>query len=171
MEIAHWMTRRVHTLKPGDSVAHAREMMEKRRLNQLPVVIDGRLVGIVTDRDVRDACPSLFESGTTRRKHGLPPAADPTRIEINTVMTSHVLTLAPADSVVAAAQLMRWERLGSVPILEGARLVGIITRSDILDAFLALSDATQDVIPDDLRRPTRVAVSACAEGEPRRERP
>ncbi len=52
----------VTTVRPQDSARHAREVMEKHRFNQLRVVVDGRLVGIVTDRDLRDVFPSVFES-------------------------------------------------------------------------------------------------------------
>ena len=156
MEIAHFMTQKVHVLKPHDSLAHARELMEQHRVNQLPVVIDARLAGILTDRDVRDASPSLFESEPLRRrKRALPAGADPRQILVESVMTPDVLTLGPSDSVAAAAQLMRRERLGSVPIVEGGRLVGIITRSDILDAFLTLSEATQDLLKGDILRHKR----------------
>jgi len=54
MRIEPWMKRPVVTIKPQDSALHARETMEKHRINQLPVVTDGDLVGIVTDRDLRD---------------------------------------------------------------------------------------------------------------------
>jgi predicted transcriptional regulator len=54
-----WMTSRLHTVKPHDSVARARAILEERRINQLPVVKDGILVGIVTDRDLRDAVSTV----------------------------------------------------------------------------------------------------------------
>src|SRR3990172_12459168 len=68
MRIAAWMKHPVVTVKPHDSAQHAREVMEKHRINQLPVVIDDRLVGIVTDRDLRDASPSVFESAPLFRR-------------------------------------------------------------------------------------------------------
>jgi CBS domain-containing protein len=81
MRIAAWMKLPVVTVKPRDSAGHAREVMEKHRINQLPVVIDDRLVGIVTDRDLRDAFPSVFESvpllGRRRAQRGTDPAAIP----------------------------------------------------------------------------------------------
>ncbi len=143
MEIRYWMSKRVHALKPRDSVAHARELLEQYRVNQLPVVVAGKLVGIITDRDIRDASPSVFQADPGRGKR-IPEATDPQQIEVETVMTSAVRTLAPQDSIAAAAKLMRLERLGSLPIVDGDQLVGIITRSDILDAFLSLSEATEE---------------------------
>jgi len=137
MRIDGCMRHPVLTVKPHDSVQRARGIMEERRLNQLPVVIDDRLVGIVTDRDVRDAFPSVFDH--TPRRRSRVGVADPGTIAVEDVMSPNVLTLGPDGSVEEAARLMRRERIGAIPIVIGERLVGIITRSDVLDAFLALA--------------------------------
>ena len=133
---ARWMTSRLYTVKPRDSVAHARALLEEHRVNQLPVVRNGVLVGIVTDRDLRDAVnavtTSVHLSGTVEPA---PQTAD--QIPVETVMTSHVITLAPHSTMIAAAELMRRERIGSVPVVDGQTLVGIVTRSDILQAFVS----------------------------------
>ena len=138
MRIEHWMKHPVHTVKPRASLRHARELMERHRINQLPVVIDGRLVGIVTDRDLRDAFPSVFEPprhGDTRGK-----APDPEDVPVDSVMTANTLSLGPGDRVVDAARLMRRERIGALPIVHDGRLVGILARSDVLDAFVELAE-------------------------------
>jgi acetoin utilization protein AcuB len=132
VEIATWMKHPVRSVKPLDSIRHAREIMEQERINQLPVVVANRLVGIVTDRDLRDAFPSIFEE-----RHRGRPAADPSGLTVETVMTSNVFTLGPGDSLAAAVRLMRRERIGALPIVEQGRMVGILTRSDLLDALLA----------------------------------
>jgi len=130
-----WMTAKVHTVKPLDSVAHARALIEEHRVNQLPVLKDGMLVGIVTDRDLRDAVSAVTASAKAART--IEPAPDaPEQIPVEAVMTRNVMTLSPHSSVVAAAELMRRERIGSVPIVDGRALVGIITRSDILKVFV-----------------------------------
>jgi acetoin utilization protein AcuB len=140
MNIERSMKHPVVTVKPQDSIRHAREIMEQRRINQLPVVVDGRLVGIVTDRDLRDAFPSVFEHPGDNG-HGRPTAAaDPKLIPVEDVMTANVLTLAPDGRVEEAARLMRQQRIGAIPIVTGGRLVGILTRSDVLGAFLALAE-------------------------------
>src|SRR5262249_34689279 len=74
MRVDGSMKRPVLTVKPRDSIAHARAIMEEHRVNQLPVVVDDRLVGIVTDRDLRDAFPSVFETTRPRRARGTDPA-------------------------------------------------------------------------------------------------
>ena len=132
----YWMTTKVHTVKPRDSVAHARALLEEYRINQLPVVKDGVLAGIVTDRDLRDAVNAVTTSA--KLAAAVEPIPDtPDEIPVEAVMSANVLTLAPDRTLVAAAELMRRERIGSVPILDGHTLAGIITRSDILKAFVA----------------------------------
>lgn len=142
MKIAAWMKHPAITVKPRDSAGHAREVMEKHRINQLPVVVDDRLVGLVTDRDLRDAFPSVFDSAEPLGRRTRRSGADPATIPVEDVMTPTVLTLAPATSVTDAALLMRRERIGAIPIVDGGRLVGILSRSDVLDAFVEMSRAS-----------------------------
>jgi acetoin utilization protein AcuB len=134
------MTRRVHAVRPRDSIQHAREIMATHRLNQLPVLAEGHLVGIVTDRDLRDAFPSVFETTARVAPHPATPHTDPKDIRVEEVMTANVLTVKPHDSLFDAARLMRRERIGALPVVDGERVIGIITRSDVLDAFVALAD-------------------------------
>ena len=140
MQIQQWMKHPVHCVKPLDTIAHAREIMEMHRINQLPVITGGRLVGIITDRDVRAAYPSVFDAPPlSAKKPRAAPTSSPESVTVEMVMTPNVLTLGPHDSVAEAARLMRCERVGAVPIVESSRLVGILARSDVLDAFVALA--------------------------------
>jgi acetoin utilization protein AcuB len=132
MEILKWMKQPVRSVKPLDSIHHAREVMAQHRINQLPVVAGGRLVGIVSDRDLRDAFPSVLSDPSSR------PTPDPHNVPVESVMTQNVFTLGPHDGLIAAAALMRRERIGAIPIVEGTRLVGILARSDLLEAFMGL---------------------------------
>ncbi len=141
MHVENWMTREVQCVKPLDSIQHARDLMEQHRINQLPVVVNSRLVGIVTDRNLRDAFPSVFDAPPLGKSHKAPKGTDPKQIRVEMVMTPNVLTLGPKDDVIEAARVMRRERIGAIPIVEGHRVVGIIARSDVLDAFVALAAA------------------------------
>lgn len=132
MRIDAWMTRTVKTVKPLDTLAHAREVMVDNRINQLPVVAKGKLAGIITDRDLRDAYPSALAGGQ---------ASELEEARVESVMTANVLTLGPEDPLVRAAELMRAERIGAVPVVEKDHLVGVVTRSDILRAFVSLSQS------------------------------
>lgn len=130
MRIDGWMKRAVHHVKPRDTVGHARVLLERFRINQLPVVVDGRLVGIVTDRDLRDAFPSALDAHRGHAKIENAPVEE--------VMSHKIVTLGPEDTMEEAARVMRRERIGAVPIVERERLIGLVTRSDVLDAFVAL---------------------------------
>jgi acetoin utilization protein AcuB len=135
-----WMTAPVLTVKPRDKVAHARAILEEHRINQLPVVLKGKLVGIVTDRDLRDAARAVEVSAAAAGVERGTEKVSPENIAVETVMTSHVLVMEPTDSIAQAATLMRRERIGAIPIVGRGRLVGILARSDVLDAFLALAE-------------------------------
>ena len=147
MKIKDWMNSPVHTVKPRDSVAHARELLERYRINQLPVVRDGVLVGIVTDRDLRNAAPSAAEQAAADLGQ-IKDVIDPGTIAVETVMTGQVFALAPEDSLEDAVRIMRRERFGAIPVVDSnRRVVGIVTRSDVLDAFMCLAlgaEAPQD---------------------------
>jgi acetoin utilization protein AcuB len=130
--VSQWMTKTVVTAKPYDTVRQARELLSKHRINQLPVVASNKLVGIVSDRDIRDAYPSSLR---LLRGKDLDDFADAHIIK--EVMTYKVITVSSQTSLHEAAQRLRRQRLGALPVMDNEQLVGIITRSDVLDAYLA----------------------------------
>ena len=132
MTVSQWMTKSVLTITPKDTLKQARELMTKHRVNQLPVVRDDKVVGIVTDRDVREAYPSSVRLMGGKE---IDDFADAHVVE--EVMTFNVVTISPQASLREAAQYVRKQRFGALPIVEQGKLVGIITRSDLLDAALA----------------------------------
>lgn len=141
MKVAEWMTKKAVTAKPLDSILHAREVLVEKRVNQLPVVVGGELVGIITDRDLRDAFPSVFDEAAGRRAKGSSAAGDPAKVKVEMVMTANPFTIAPSASIAEAAETMRRERVGALPVVEDGRLVGILTRSDLLRALVKIETA------------------------------
>ena len=132
-----WMHSPVRVAHPEDSIARARELCEQHRVNQLPVVTDGRLIGIVTDRDLRDAFPSIAEEiAAPAEAHGLTAM-----LRVEDVMTQAVLTASEDDGIGQVATIMRRERIGALPVVRDGRLVGIVTRTDLLGALLALAQS------------------------------
>src|SRR5206468_96918 len=103
IRIREWMTSAILSIKPRDTILHAREIMEKERINQLPVVVRSRLVGIVTDRDLRDAFPSVLNISGRRRRGRRRPSAGPGDVYVEDVMTRNVLTVAPDGAIDHAA--------------------------------------------------------------------
>ena len=110
------------------------------RINQLPVVVNGKVVGIVTDRDLRDAYPSVFEDAWTKSGHEKRDnAPEPEKLLIESIMSGNIITIAPADSVTDAAAVLRKERVGALPVVSDGKLVGILARSDLIDALVAIA--------------------------------
>ena len=122
----HWMTTKVRTVAPTDSVEHARDCLKRYRINQVPVVARGKLLGIVTDRDIR----SSLGRGRATVSHQ----------RVQSVMSRPAIALGSHSTLLNAADVMRQSRIGAVPIVRGETLVGIVTRSDILDAFVGFAN-------------------------------
>ena len=130
--VADWMTETVLAVETFDSISIARQLMAKHRINQLPVLDNDIVVGIVTDRDLRDAYPT---SMMIDRGKAIDRFADSVTVE--EVMSHDVFTVRPDTSLKKAVGLLRRHRIGSLPVIKNRDLVGIITRSDILDFVLS----------------------------------
>jgi nucleotide-binding universal stress UspA family protein len=104
--------------------------MLRRRIRHLPVVEEGRLLGIITDRDVRTVQPSPATSLAAREMHYLFD-----RLTVRAVMTRPVLTVTSHEPLAEAVRLMLENRIGGLPVTDGERLVGILTQVDLLRAF------------------------------------
>jgi acetoin utilization protein AcuB len=139
MIVANWMTKRVATVKPLDSILHAREILEDKRVNQLPVVVGEDVVGIITDRDLRDAFPSVFDEAAGTRRTGSAAKGDPAKVTVEMVMTATPFTIESKTPLVEAAERMRRERVGALPIVDNGKLAGILTRSDMLRALIEIA--------------------------------
>ncbi|MCS6926010.1 MAG: CBS and ACT domain-containing protein [Candidatus Binatia bacterium] len=123
MLVRYCMTRDPVTVGPQDTLAIAQEKMTAGRFRRVLVVQDGVLVGILTDRDIR--------------RH----AGVEERTKVQAVMTERPLTVSPLTPVEEAARLMLAHQISGLPVLENGKLIGIITTSDILKAFLELTGA------------------------------
>lgn len=121
---------RAVTLSPHSTLADAVVTMQELRVKRLPVVQEGRLVGIVTDGEVRRALPTLTE--------GLTPWAfvdRVSRVRARDIMRQPVLTVTPDTTVQAALRLMLDRRVGGLPVVDGdGALRGMLTLTDILRA-------------------------------------
>ncbi len=118
MRVAGYMTRQPTTISSRDTLQMARERMQARGCRRLPVVDDGVLIGIVSDRDL-GAHTGHFAA--TR---------------VTAAMTENPLTVTPASSMREAALQMLQYKLDSLPVVDQGELVGIVTTSDVLKAFV-----------------------------------
>jgi acetoin utilization protein AcuB len=153
------MSRQVVALPPQATAGEALALCRERRIRHMPVLEDGRLVGIVSDRDLRSATPAL---GDPARAEALG------RILISEVMVSEVTTALPDDPIEEAANAMREKKIGCLPVIEDDNLVGIISSSDVMEALVYLMGAHEPgnrlevVMPD---RPGTLAGVAGIFGE------
>jgi len=123
------MNHPVITVEAGTSLQEANDLMWQQGVRHLPVMEHGRLVGIITDRDLRISTSEFAPM----------PYTPQARVE--EVMTAPVLTADPLDPVEEAAKVMRDRKIGCLPVVEGRELVGIITGIDLLDALVAMTGA------------------------------
>ncbi len=114
--VRNWMTRAPVSVTPQTPVAEVTRLMRSEGIRHVVVVDGGHLVGIVSDRDVRGA------------------ARDATAAAI---MTEIVLTVAPETPLTDAARALLERRIGALPVLDGDRVVGILSQADALEALLA----------------------------------
>ncbi len=132
MQIKNWITKEVVTVAPKTSVKEAFFLMKSMGIRHLPVVRDGILRGIVTDRDLRrPKLSDVFKSWDELYRIN-------DEIDVEDVMITPALTIGANATIQEAAQKIVEHRIGALPVVdEEERLVGIITESDILRAFVA----------------------------------
>jgi acetoin utilization protein AcuB len=126
------MTQGVVVLSPETTAGEALALCRERRIRHLPVLEEGRLAGIVSDRDLRSAAPVLGDPGR---------AAALEKTRVSDVMTRDVVTARPDDPIEEAANRMRERRIGCLPVVQDGRLVGIVTSSDVMEALVQLMGA------------------------------
>ena len=133
MQVGKRMNKKVITIRPDDPIRLAMELMYKNRIRQLPVVEGRKVVGIITDRDLREASASSATSLSVWELNYLLE-----QVKVKDVMTHDVITVSPETSVEEAARIINENKIGGLPVVEKDVLVGIITESDLLDLFIAV---------------------------------
>lgn len=133
MRVRELMTRTPITTGPDTSVLDARRRMLQERIRHLLVTEDERLLGIVTDRDIRLNLPSPATSLSVWEINHLVA-----RLTVGQVMSKYVITVDPDRDARDAARVMLDEKIGALPVVESERLVGIITETDLLRAFAGM---------------------------------
>jgi len=126
MLVSKRMNKTPVTVGPEDHLATVQKKMKEGSFRRTPVVENGRLVGIVTDRDIRQHLGYLEKT------------------KVNVAMSEKLVTVAPQTTLEEAALLLLKHKIGGLPVVEDGRLVGIITTSDILHAFLDVMGASEE---------------------------
>ncbi len=125
MIVGNRMTKEPITVEPENLPIRAAHKMQAGGFRRLPVVSDGKLVGIVSDRDLREHRGHLEQ------------------VKINGIMSERPVTVTPATTIEEAAQIMLERQIGGLPVVADGRVVGMITTSDIMRAFLDVMGASR----------------------------
>ena len=131
MPVKDFMTPNPEVVTPEITVPEAAQIMKKGGFRRLPVVKEDRVVGIVTDRDLKEAMPSDANSLSIWELNYLI-----SKLTVGEIMTRNPITVSDTLPLQAAAKLMLEHKVGGLPVEREGRLVGIITVTDVLRAFL-----------------------------------
>ncbi len=135
MLVSKWMTEKVITIDKNDSLGNALRLMRDNRIRRLPVLSGGKLVGIVSDRDLKGALPSRATSLDVWELHALLD-----KLKISDIMTKDVVTTTPGATIEHVAKIMMEKKIEGLPVLDAKRtLVGIVTEGNV---FRALTEVT-----------------------------
>ena len=131
MKIKHWMTKNPITIGPDEPMVEAARLMKERGFRRLPVIARGRLVGLVTYRNILEAQPSPASSLSVHEARYLT-----LEMKVKDVMRKNPVTVSPDDDVFKAILDGNQKGLGCYPVLDKGELVGIITATDLFDLFI-----------------------------------
>ena len=137
MIIERRMTRNPVTATPDMSIAEASALMKQEKVHRLPVLDkDKKLVGIITEKDILYASPSPASSLSIHEMAYLL-----SKLTVKKLMSKNVVTINKDTTVEEAARMMVDQDLSSLPVLEGDKLIGIVTKSDMFKILLELFGA------------------------------
>ena len=130
-QLSEIMNRTLITVDTHASLRQAQRILDRRNIRHLFVMDGKRLVGIVTDRDLRKAAPSSKSPLTTSEREEFMD-----ELKVVEVMLRKLITASPSTTVREAAEVMIREKIGCLPVVEGKTLVGIVTETDLLEILV-----------------------------------
>ena len=149
MPVQDWMSKDLVTIDEETSIMKASKVMKQNDIQHLPVLRKGRLVGIVSDRDLKEATPS---KATTLDIHEMYYLLD--KIEVKSLMPKKLLTITPGDTVEKAAAVMLKNHISALPVVDAqGALAGILTKGDVFRAFVSISGIYQGPLAMGLELP------------------
>ncbi len=139
MFVSDWMTSKVHTLDQNDSVSQAIRLFKEKKIKHVPIVKNGdKLVGILSDRDIKDYTPSKATTLDIKELHYVLFTT-----KVKDIMVKKVITAAPDLPIEEAAMLMYDKNIGCIPIVDKGRLVGIISDRDLFRVLVDITGVRQ----------------------------
>ncbi len=140
MLVRHRMQTDPITIRKNDSLRLAADMLKEKRIRTLPVVDGRKLVGVVTDRDVRQAQASSATSLEVRELYYLLE-----KIRVEDIMTKNVITVTPDTTIEDSAKLLHDKMIGGLPVVdEKGELEGVITETDVLEVLLEVLGMSEE---------------------------
>ena len=136
MKAREWMTSHPKTVNDDDLLKTAVTLVVENRIRHLPVVRGDSLVGIISDRDLKRAMPSVVAGATPEEYQAF---MEETSIE--QMMTANPITCTPDEDLVDLVREFCQHKVGAIPVVEGERVVGIVTQTDMMQAFLAVLES------------------------------
>ncbi len=130
-QVSEIMSRGLITVDKNASLRRARRVLDQHRIRHLLVMDGKRLVGIVTDRDLRRAAPSSKSPLTISEREEFMD-----ELKVVEVMSRKLITASPDTTVREAARVMVSEKIGCLPVVNGNQLVGIVTETDLLEILV-----------------------------------
>ncbi len=135
MLVKGWMTSDVITIDEDTSMMKASQIMKENSVRRLPVMHKGKLVGMITDRDIKEASPS---KATTLDVHELYYLLS--ELKVKDIMKKNLFTIGPEDTVEKAAVKMLEHRISGLPVVnDKGKVVGVITQGDIFKVLVSLT--------------------------------
>jgi acetoin utilization protein AcuB len=139
MPVQDWMSKDLITIDEDTSIMKASKIMKQNDIQHLPVMKKGRLVGMVSDRDLKEATPS---KATTLDIHEMYYLLD--KITVKSLMSKDLFTIAPGETVEKAAAVMLKHQISALPVVDAdGALAGILTKGDVFRAFVSISGIYQ----------------------------
>ncbi|GIK08215.1 MAG: hypothetical protein JETCAE02_24180 [Anaerolineaceae bacterium] len=138
MLVGERMSRPPITIGPEMSINDALALFKKERIRRAPVIKGGKLVGIVSEKDLLNASPSPATTLSIWEMNYLL-----SKLTVAEVMTKNVITVAEDTPIEEAARIMADNKIGGLPVVKGARVVGIITETNLFKMFLELMGARE----------------------------
>jgi len=134
MLVQHWMTRDPITVEAETPFLEARLILKEKQIRHLPVLDRGKLIGVVTDKDLKEAAPS---GATTLDVYEVNYLL--LKMKVRDLIKQDPITIKPTNSVEKAALLMHDHKIGCLPVVDDAgTLVGVITETDLLKVMVEI---------------------------------
>lgn len=140
MFVKSWMHEEIITVRPEGTIAEAAKLMSEHKIRRLPVTdAEDRLLGILSKEDIHNALPSIIDADFNDSARALANQA-----KVAAFMTQNPITVDPMEPLEKVAATMRKNKVGGIPVVAEDKLVGIITESDIFQAFIEILGGNEE---------------------------